>query len=210
MDGAATWLSAIATACGSLGTMGALLLTYLLLRREAERDRVNEVRRSSEEASARRAQAAKVSAWARTEPKTVDAVPTVRIRYGAYVHNGSESPVFDLTVFWLRQRTSDARDASWENVRIMRAIFPVFPPTAEPRFIPCMSEGRKLERAEALPSGEEPTALATAITFRDSNGVNWLRRVDGRLVEEPADDEPLASDQWMPVDLDPYPMINYP
>src|SRR5687767_13133313 len=110
---AAAWVSAIATAVGSLGTMGALLLTYRLLRREADRDRVNEVRRASETASARRAQAAQVSAWAKTEPRTVDAVPTVRISYGAYVHNGSESPVFDLTVIWLRQRMGDARDVSW-------------------------------------------------------------------------------------------------
>lgn len=80
------WLSTSAEIFSAIGTVGAFLLGFILLRREHRR----EADRAEDE---RRAQATRISAWieARRRPDG-----THELTY--HVHNASEMPIYDVSL----------------------------------------------------------------------------------------------------------------
>ncbi|MGH3929605.1 MAG: alpha-amylase family glycosyl hydrolase, partial [Pseudonocardiaceae bacterium] len=122
---------------------------------ESERDRVNAETRSVQESFTRRAQAALVSAW---WGESRDG------RWGAFVRNASETPVYQayLTVL-------DSDDHS-DGIKFHHLVVP---PSDDVLFCPV--------------DNDRPTQLTTArrvkLSFTDAAGVRWLRNQYGRLTE---------------------------
>jgi len=78
------WLSSSANVFSAIGTVGAFLVGFVLLRREQNR----EAERTEEE---RRAQAAKVSAWVGIYDKV-----TGGRELAFHIHNASDMPIYDV------------------------------------------------------------------------------------------------------------------
>ncbi|MEU4220822.1 hypothetical protein [Actinoplanes sp. NPDC026623] len=78
------WLSAFADVLSAVGTVGAFLVGFLLLRREHHR----EADRAEDE---RRAQAARISAWVELTRK-VDGSRNLAF----HIHNASDMPIYDV------------------------------------------------------------------------------------------------------------------
>lgn len=93
----------------------------------------------------------------------------------AHVKNASGQPVYELTIDW-RKGT-----AAW----------------GEADHIPVLMPGRQEDRTRIYPEDLLPVKADLAVfgavaRFRDSSGVEWLIRPDGRLSELPSSEEPRA------------------
>lgn len=78
------WLTAGAEVFSAVGTVGAFLVGFLLLRREHRR----EAERAEED---RRAQAARISAWVEVHRK-----PDGARELAFHIHNASDMPIYDV------------------------------------------------------------------------------------------------------------------
>lgn len=83
---ASEWLSAAAEVFSAVGTVGAFLLGFILLRREHRR----EAERSEDE---RRAQAARISAWIEAHRR-----PDGTRELLFHIHNASDMPIYDVAL----------------------------------------------------------------------------------------------------------------
>ena len=80
------WVSAAANVFSAVGTVGAFLVGFLLLRREHRR----EAERAEDE---RRSQAARISAWVEDYRK-----PDGARELAFHIHNASDMPIYDVEV----------------------------------------------------------------------------------------------------------------
>ncbi|WP_244872184.1 hypothetical protein [Catellatospora sp. TT07R-123] len=175
MSEAPNWISAVATVIGSIGTVGALIATYRLLRREADRDAITAQDRQGRQAEESARQARLISGWHSTRYDVTEEV----YEHGAFIRNASELPIYDVQVFWRRVMTDDQTfEAAWANVWIYHIEIPVLPPAKEPLYqemwAPNYSFFNLLER-EGYPK------LAVEIEFRDAAGRCWRRDHGGDL-----------------------------
>ncbi|GAA4444833.1 hypothetical protein GCM10023170_022770 [Phytohabitans houttuyneae] len=153
-----TWLSSIATILALLFAALAALGAQRVYRIESERDRVAADARRQQEAFQRRTQAALVSAWWGWD----------RDRWGAFVRNASETPVYQVSLTVL-----DVHDPNVGE----RVDLPIVPPSADPAFHPSeLGTGLIADGARAVDYRVE-------VTFTDSAGVRWIRDQLGRLSE---------------------------
>jgi hypothetical protein len=138
-------LGMLAEWVAALGTVGAFWATYGLLRKELA------ARREQEE-DRRREQARRAAAWTLPVPRRPD-------RHVLVMHNGSEEPVYAITLVMEHpdQPGTVTREESWDYL----------PP----------EERSKEPYDHAGPPG--PITL----TFTDAAGRRWTRHPDGRLVE---------------------------
>lgn len=83
---ASDWLSVAAEIFSAIGTVGAFLIGFVLLRREHRR----EAERSEDE---RRAQAARISAWIEAHRRSGG---TRELLY--HIHNASDMPIYDVAL----------------------------------------------------------------------------------------------------------------
>jgi len=148
-----TWLQAVATLFALAFAATASVVASRTFKIESERDRVNTEARRAQEASARKAQAATVSAWWGTN--------RFDDRIGVLVRNASDAPVYQVFVTVL---DADGR------VETAKVHFPVLPPHAEAEFLPV-----------SLP--DEADAHRVKLTFTDASGVRWIRSEHGQLME---------------------------
>jgi len=150
-----TWVSA----SGSVFALGfaavAVVVTHRTYRIESERDRVNAEARAAQESSARRAQAALVSVW---WGESRDG------RWGAFVRNASETPIYQ--VYFTVLSTDDHSDG-------IKVHYLVVPPSHEALFCPF-----DLDQRTQRTSGRR-----VKVSFTDAAGVRWLRNQYGRLTE---------------------------
>jgi hypothetical protein len=165
----ADWVAAGATALGSIGTTGTLLLTYLLLRREAHRD-------AERDRTQRRHQASKVGAWYAENPATAER--GLAPQWGAIVWNGSEMPVYQVAIDFFEHLEDDRLVYSHTVERELLA------PTPAPVFVPperilSAAGGTETEGPGRGLSGK----YAVSIRFRDAAGVRWERNHQGFLTE---------------------------
>ncbi len=133
----------------------AAVITRRTYRIESERDRVNEEARAVQRSFARRAQAALVSAWS---GESADG------RWGAFVRNASETPVYQTCLTVL------AADDRSDHTKIS---LPLVPPSDEALF--CAIDRTRPARDAA---GDR-----VKLTFTDATGIRWQRNQYGRLTE---------------------------
>ncbi|MFI6584575.1 extracellular solute-binding protein [Embleya sp. NPDC050493] len=147
------WLSA----AGSLFALAfgavALVVTRRTFRIESERDRINAEIRHGQLASVRAAQATRLSAWWGQAPDG---------RWGTFVRNASEAPVYQVYVTVL------GPDDHSDQAKVHHMVIP---PAEQPRFCP-------VDISAAPPD----TARRVKLTFTDGAGVRWLRNQYGALV----------------------------
>ena len=149
-----SWMSAF----GSVFALGFAAVAVVVARRmyqiESERDQVSAEARSVQESFARRAQAASVSAWCGVSRDG---------RWGAFVRNASETPVYQayLTVLG----PDDHSDGT-------KVDYPVVAPN-DALFCP-LDNDRPTPRT---------TARRVKLSFTDAAGVRWMRNQYGRLTE---------------------------
>jgi hypothetical protein len=144
----ADWVQAGAEVFSALGTVGAFGVGFVLFRREHEREEDH-----AEEA--RRAQAAKVSAWVAVQ-HTRDGKPEVMF----HIHNASDMPIYE-TALPIPARPGEAADSE---------------------FIGLVPPGQTVKRAapqEWLKSYYSPEPVQ--IEFLDSAGWFWSRDEQGFL-----------------------------
>lgn len=150
---AAEWVAAV-------GTVGALLLTYSLLRKE-----LREFRNAQEDRTM--AQATSVAGWAepRREPHGMEEDQ----RWVVLVHNASPAPVYDCVATFIDHSSVDPR---------RELVFGTVPPGRVADF----STGEFVDGCSAVAWPE------VELHFTDTRGVHWRRDGNGRLqrVEEPA------------------------
>jgi hypothetical protein len=175
----ATWLETVGTCVGALGTVGALIATYRLLRREADRDQVNATARQDAAVADARRQAEKVTAWYGTE---YDAQEDA-INDGVFIRNASELPVYDVHIAWTRAAAREQwAEEAWADARVLSINFAVLPPEGVPRFsymTPLDGDYRFTE----LIRGMDKADIAVEIDFRDAAGRRWRRSAEGVLSE---------------------------
>ena len=144
---------------GSILALGFAAVAVVVTRRtyqiESDRDQANAEARAVQEAFARRAQASLVSAWWGESPDG---------RWGAFVRNASETPVYQtyLTVL-----------AAGERSEGTKVNYVVVPPSGEALFYP-------VDEEQPSPRGAN---RRVTLSFTDSAGVRWLRNQYGRLTE---------------------------
>jgi hypothetical protein len=146
----AEWIS-------GLGTIGALLLTFFLLRHELQQAREDRKQAAEREAERQTDQAGRVAAWARQ-----DTFPNRPPEITVLVRNASASPVYNVLVE-VSESLGDAQASHfWHPV----------PPgeTVSERLIPA-------EWAHIANLGE----VNTQLRFTDSQGRHWLRNWYGEL-----------------------------
>ncbi|WP_159037275.1 sugar ABC transporter substrate-binding protein [Streptomyces specialis] len=125
---------------------------------ESERDRVNMLERHAQVAYSRRTQAALVSVWWGSKDG----------RWGAYVCNASETPVYQAHLTILDPDMHG--DAA-------KTQFPVVPPCADAEFFPIAVDDHSLV---------DSAVRRVKLSFTDAAGVRWIRTEHGRLIELPS------------------------
>lgn len=142
------WMSAV----GSVLALAFAAVAVVISRRTFK---ANEEARSALEASARRSQAALVSAWWIESPTG---------KRGAVVRNVSEAPVYQsyLTVLGVDNQTEELKEH-----------LGVLPPSDETHFWPAVTNGLS----------PQVGGRRVTLSFTDAAGVRWLRNQYGTLVE---------------------------
>jgi maltose-binding protein MalE len=155
-----TWLSSIATILALGFAAAAAVVAQRVYRIESKRDKINADARREQEAFLRRTQAALVSAWWGRQDggQWPD-------RWGAFVRNASETPVYQASLTTLDIHDPDVSE---------RFELPIVPPGAEPAFHPS---------GLTVQDGQHTADYRVEITFTDSAGVRWIRDQQGRLSE---------------------------
>jgi arabinogalactan oligomer/maltooligosaccharide transport system substrate-binding protein len=150
-----SWLSAT----GSVFALGFAAAAVVIGRRmygvESERDRVNAEARRAQDSFARKAQAARVSAWWGLSDDG---------RWGAFARNASETPVYQVFL------TALGPDDHSDGTKVYSLMVP---PSQSPIFFP-IDDGLLAEKA---------IARRVKLSFTDSAGVRWLRNQYGLLTE---------------------------
>lgn len=166
-----TWLSSIATILALLFAGLAALVAQRVYRIESDRDQVYEKARLQQEALLRRTQAALVSAWWGWQ--AADAGAPQAGRWGAFVRNASETPVYQASLTVLDIHDPDVSE---------RFDLVIVPPATEPMFLPSDLD-RPPGAGELVPGGQHAVDYRVEVTFTDSAGVRWIRDQQGRLSE---------------------------
>src|SRR5262249_29984759 len=150
-----SWMSAL----GSLFALGfaalGLMAGHRMYRIESERDRIDTEARNAREFSARRAQAALVSAWWNDSADG---------KHGAVVHNASETPVYQLFLTVL-----DSDDHS-DGAKVHSLVLP---PAGRALFWPVQDAG----------TGQDASTRRVKLSFTDAAGIRWQRNQYGSLAE---------------------------
>lgn len=175
-----TWLSSIATVLALLFAAIAAVAAHRAYKIESERDRIAAEARRQQEAFQRRTQAALVSAWWGWQPG--EAGGERAGRWGAFVRNASETPVYQASLTMLDIHDPDVSE---------RLDLAIVPPGAEPVFYPSGLSGPPGggDRAGQPPGGwlvqdgQHAVDYRVEIAFTDSAGVRWIRDQQGRLSE---------------------------
>jgi hypothetical protein len=149
----------------SIGTVGALLLTYRLLRHELAAWRADRVEQEHQRGEALRAQARTVASWIEDVSNDGESV------WIAYVSNSSAAPVFSCEI----QVTEPLHP---QDGPTPGAFFAVVPPGGQRSW--------RLDRAWFSDEAETIHALNTQVRFTDSQGRHWRRNWYGEL--EPTSD----------------------
>jgi len=202
VSNASDWADVAATSVGSLGTAAAFFVTYLLLRRETARDEQTSSERRKADDERRRLQATLVTCWyeQKYEQKAVITLSQGRNgpEHGAMVLNSSSLPIYDVHVRWARKRTRYRNvEERWRNVMLCMVFFDVLPPADTPVFVKLIDH-----KDVAITNLDQGLSLiAVQMSFRDSAGRQWLRRVDGTLEEvdvsvDPADAVAAEPQGW--------------
>lgn len=167
------WLSAVGTVVALLFAAIAAKAAQRVYQIEFQRDVLAEQTRRQQEDRQRRAQAVLVSGW--PGGQTDDPGPQ---RWGAFVRNASETPVYQANVTVLHVHDPD---------RTERFTLPVIPPGSEPLFRPVSldantthTSGDNTGTRSSSPSVGE---YRVEITFTDSAGARWKRDQLGGLAE---------------------------
>ncbi len=156
-----SWVSSVATTFALMFAAVAAVAARRTHRIESHRDQVNDEARLAQDAFARRAQAALVSAWWGESAH-------VKGEWGAHVRNASGAPIYQVysTVLGPDDNSDDKKIHS-----------PVVPPSDVAQFSP-IDFGVHDQRVNA-----EYLMRRVKISFTDAAGVRWLRNQYGRLVE---------------------------
>jgi arabinogalactan oligomer / maltooligosaccharide transport system substrate-binding protein len=176
-----SWLSSIATILALLFAAVAAVAAQRAYRIESERDRISAEARRQQEAFLRRTQAALVSAWWGWQPG--GAGEQRAGRWGAFVRNASETPVYQASLTMLDIHDPDVSE---------RLDLAIVPPGAEPVFYPSGLNGTPGGDHPAgwpagggalVQDGQHAVDYRVEIAFTDSAGVRWIRDQQGRLSE---------------------------
>lgn len=157
-----TWVSAIGTLVALAFAAVAARSAIKVYEIESRRDRVHADERKRQLEFVRRAQAAMVSAWWGTQTGS-DGVS----RWGAFVRNASETPIYQTRVSVVKVFEPDISDSFGISV---------LPPTADPAFYP--STVWVSSAAE-----RDVPDFRVEMTFTDSVGIRWIRDQQGKLAE---------------------------
>lgn len=149
------WLAGTGSLFALIFAAVAVVVTRRTYHIESERDRVNAEARTVQQAFARRAQAALVSAW---WGQTQDG------QWGAFVRNASETPVYQVYA------TVVSADG---NVDSHKFHYVVVPPSNVAIFC-AVGDGA---------SAQSLVVRRVKLSFTDAAGVRWLRGQYGRLTE---------------------------
>lgn len=158
-----TWLSSVATMLALLFAAVAAISAQKVYRIESDRDVESTKQRLQQEAFLRRAQAALVSAWWGRQPDEPGAQHAGR--WGAFVRNASETPVYQAGLTTLDIHNPDVSE---------RLDLAIVPPGAQPQFHPS---------GLVVQDGQQAVEYRVEIAFTDSTGVRWIRDHQGRLSE---------------------------
>jgi maltose-binding protein MalE len=172
-----TWLSAVATILALAFAAVAALAAQRVYRIESERDRISGEARRQQEAFVRRTQAALVSAWWGWQPGDPGTQPAGR--WGAFVRNASETPVYQANLTMLDIHDPDLNE---------RFDLPIVPPATEPVFYPSGLSGPAggdlpAGAGQIVQDGQHAADYRVEMVFSDSAGVRWIRDPQGRLSE---------------------------
>jgi arabinogalactan oligomer / maltooligosaccharide transport system substrate-binding protein len=157
-----TWLSSIATILAVGFAAAAGVVARRVYRIESERDQVRAEERQQLDAFLRRTQAALVSAWWGWRAGGDDDRAG---RWGAFVRNASETPVYQASLTMLDIHDPDVSE---------RFDLPIVPPGTEPVF---HASGLLVQ------DGQRVADYRVEVAFTDSAGVRWIRDQQGRLSE---------------------------
>jgi hypothetical protein len=171
-----TWVSAVATLIALVFAALAAVAAHRVYRIESERDKLALEERQKQADFQRRAQAALVSAWWGRQNDLVGEGH----RWGAFVRNASETPIYQNRVWVTNLDQPDHSDSF---------TLDVLPPTAEPRFY--ASDASGLGHDGDL----EALEIRVEMTFTDSGGIRWIRDRQGQLSEVLPELTILADDQ---------------
>ena len=164
-----TWLATFAA-------IAAGLVAYRVYQVEAQRDRLAEEERKG-------AQAAKIAAWYGSQSHTVttrignsvQTYPAMKPKWGAFLRNASDLPVYDVLVKFHFPGT-DAKAASG-NDNVQSIVKMVLPPSDAPVHL-------EVDELTLRFFSEDSRADAfhrVEIEFTDAQGIRWHRDVKGRL-----------------------------
>jgi len=158
-----TWLSAVATLVALIFAAVAAISARRVYLIESERDKTASDERRNQAEFLRRTQAALVSAWWGKQDDEFG-VP----RWGAWVRNASETPIYQNRVSLTKLYEPDISDAF---------SLSVLPPMSEPKFFPTTVWEGDIDGVVDMPD------IRVEMTFTDSAGIRWIRDKQGRLSE---------------------------
>jgi arabinogalactan oligomer / maltooligosaccharide transport system substrate-binding protein len=173
-----SWINSIATILALLFAALAVVAGQRVYRIESERDRVAAEAREQQAAFLRRTQAALVSAWWGWQP--ADPGGQRAGRWGAFVRNASETPVYQASLTMLDIHDPDVSE---------RFDLAIVPPGTEPVFYPSGLNGasgdgdRPAGAGWPVQDGQHAVDYRVEVAFTDSTGVRWIRDQQGRLSE---------------------------
>ncbi|MGC4886686.1 hypothetical protein [Micromonospora sp. DT227] len=174
----ATWIGSLA----NIATLGLALLagvvSFRVYKIESGRDQRAEDERRERAEDDRRGQADLVSVWyGRSSGKMVTQWAAIGggerifLRWAAHILNGSNLPIYDVTVFFSLLDSDDQTVRTWiaESIRVV-------PPREQPRIVVLPSSF-----SEVLPDEDLRDRIAVAVEFRDTAGRRWIRDNMGYL-----------------------------
>ncbi|MDT5037776.1 MAG: arabinogalactan oligomer / maltooligosaccharide transport system substrate-binding protein [Micromonosporaceae bacterium] len=166
-----TWVSAVASLFAVIGAAIAARQAGRIYRLESARDEAAREEQRDRDRLARRAQGALVSGWWGYDGK-MPAVRNGNARWGAFVRNASELPVFRATVT-IVNRTSAELAESFD--------LPAIPPAGQPVFH--AMKGTALTEMTKRQRDGWIFDYRVALAYTDSYGRRWIRDQHGALHE---------------------------
>jgi arabinogalactan oligomer/maltooligosaccharide transport system substrate-binding protein len=161
---APTWLGVVLAAVGGF-------VALRLYVREADRDERAAEERRARDLEARRAQAALISAWYDIQEQeyrsNLDGEMRYTYRWGAYLRNASELPVYEVKIDFYAVVEGIERPAGTESRRVV-------PPGLI--FVQTPWD------LATFPQESTMDSYVVSITFRDTAGQRWTRDTNGQLL----------------------------